>query len=61
MVYQCKVRGTQMHRNDEKLTWYTLQFNSNELDVIVPWPQLFKGQETLSAGLINQYPVDGLV
>lgn len=50
-----------MHRNDEKLPWYTLQFNSNELDFIVPWPQLFKGQETLSAGLINQYPVDGLV
>ena len=50
-----------MHRNDEELTWYTLQSNSNELDVIVPWPQLLKGQKTLSAGLINQYPVDGLV
>ena len=61
MVYQCKARGTQMYRNDEKLTWYTLRFNSNELDVIVPWPQLLKGQKKLSAGLINQYPVDGLV
>ena len=35
--------------------------NSNKLDVIVPWPQFFKGQKKLSAGLINQYPVDGLV
>jgi len=31
-----------MHRNDENLTWYTLQFNSNELDVIVPWSQFLK-------------------